>query len=206
MRSALGQGAAPVCAPASRAGRSSSWTAAANILRCSSGRRRRSARKPGVRTYFNRPSRGQPAAHPWSRTPFRLARGHADAARPVWGRAASGLAGGSGDGVDAVGGAGGVDFAGGSSGDADAGDNTAVKGYGQTAGKDAEALDINRSRVGLRVVLDRGGGHLEAGGGDGPAEAHLHRGACGGVGALLGDDDAVTVDNSDRDGVALRQG
>ena len=67
------QGPGPRCSasmcPASRAGRSSSWTAAANILRCPSGRRRRSARKPGVRTYFTRPSRGQPAAHPWSRTP-----------------------------------------------------------------------------------------------------------------------------------------
>src|SRR5579859_3762502 len=121
-------------------------------------------------------------------------------------RAASGLAGGSGDGVDAVGGAGGVDFAGEGAGDADPGDDAAVKGYGQAAGEDAEALDVNRSEVGLRVVLDRGGGHLEADGGDGLTEAHLHRGAGGGVGTLLGDDDAVTVDNGDRDGVALRQG
>jgi hypothetical protein len=73
MRSALGQGAAPVFAPASRAGRSSSWTAAANVLQCSSGRRRRSARKPGIQTYFTRPSPGRPAARPWSRIPFRLA-------------------------------------------------------------------------------------------------------------------------------------
>src|SRR4051812_47266221 len=67
------------------------------------------------------------------------------AARPETGRAAFWLVGASGDGLDAGGGAGGVDVAGGRPRDADAGDNTAVKGDGQAAGKDVEARDVNRS-------------------------------------------------------------
>ena len=58
-----------VRAVVSSAGRRISCTACTNSLRCSSGRRRRSIRKPAVRTYFIRLRRNRPPALPSSRTP-----------------------------------------------------------------------------------------------------------------------------------------
>ena len=73
---ALGHGTAPLCAPASSAGRRISCTACTNSSRCSSGRRRKSIRKPGVRTYFIPLRRDRPPALPSSRTRCHQGRHH----------------------------------------------------------------------------------------------------------------------------------
>jgi hypothetical protein len=66
----------PLVAPVSSAGRRISCTACTNSLRCSSGRRRRSIRKPGVRRYFIRRRRDRPPALPSTRTRCRQGSRH----------------------------------------------------------------------------------------------------------------------------------